>query len=41
MCLCRYNRKDMVIKLEELGVDNTVRDKNGVTPPEMASHQEL
>merc|ERR1712146_606211 len=29
-----YGRTEMVKKLEELGTDNTVRDKNGATPPE-------
>merc|ERR1711998_695594 len=36
-----YGRAEMVTKMEDMGVDNTVRDKNGVSPPEMASEQEL
>merc|ERR1711871_631035 len=36
-----YGRSDMVKKMEDMGVDHTVRDKNGVAPPEMASQQEL
>merc|ERR1711998_13266 len=35
-----YGRTEMVSKMEDMGVDNTVRDKNGVSPPEMASEQE-
>merc|ERR1740133_395326 len=31
-----YGRTEMIKKLEELTVDNTVRDKNGVAPPEMS-----
>jgi len=36
-----YGRTEMVKKLEDMGVDHTVRDKDGVSPPEMASQQEL
>merc|ERR1712054_24659 len=36
-----YGRSDMIKKMEDMGVDHTVRDKNGVAPPEMASQQEL
>ena len=36
-----YGRQAMVTKLLDLGVDGSLRDKNGASPAELASQQEL
>merc|ERR1711907_253273 len=36
-----YQKADIVKMLEGAGVDNTLKDKHGMTPKQMAPHQEL